>query len=173
MPPCDLPFETAYWVIEGKLMAGPHPGGIFETAPENIAQLFYNCNIRHFVDLTEKGEYDPYIPSWGKVHAFTYKQFPIKDFAIPTPQFAKSILDYIDARIDEGRGAVYVHCYAGLGRTGTIVGIYLARHGIAEGEGVAEKIKELRDSARISAHFYDSPQSRAQFKMIKEWKKGE
>ncbi len=160
-------------------MAGPHPGGLFEPALSNTAQLFYNCNIRHFVDLTEKGEYDPYIPSWGRVdgiqarEVFTYKQFPIKDFMIPTPTLAKSILDYIDTRINEGRGAVYLHCYAGLGRTGTIVGIYLARHGIAEGEDVAKKINELRDSARISAHFYDSPQRRSQFKMIKEWKKGD
>jgi protein tyrosine/serine phosphatase len=179
MLPCVLPFETAYWVIEGTLMAGPHPGGEFEPAPPNIAQLFFNCNIRHFVDLTEKGEFDPYLPKWGKVDGmqardvFTYKQFPIKDFATPTPTFAKGILNYIDARINEGRGAVYVHCYAGLGRTGTIVGIFLARHGIAEGDGVAAKLKELRTSTEPSQRYYESPQHRSQFKMIKEWKKGE
>jgi tRNA/tmRNA/rRNA uracil-C5-methylase (TrmA/RlmC/RlmD family) len=134
-----LPFETAYWVIEGTLMAGPHPGGEFEPAPPNIAQLFFNCNIRHFVDLTEKGEFDSYIPKWDTVDgiqardAFTYKQFSIKDFTTPATKFAKEILDYIDSKIAENRGAVYVHCYAGLGRTGTIIGIFLARHVLPRG----------------------------------------
>ncbi len=179
MPACELPFDTAYWVIEGKLMAGPYPGGEFEPAPPNIAQLFFNCKIRHFVDLTEKGEYDPYLPAWGKVdgrqarEVFSYQQFPIKDFTTPSTKFAKQILDYIDAKIAENSGAVYVHCYAGLGRTSTIVGLFLARHGIAEGEGVALKIKELRSSTQKSRHYYDSPQHHSQFKMIREWKKGE
>ncbi len=160
-------------------MAGPHPGGIFESAPLDIPQLFFNCNVRHFVDLTEAGEYDPYIPTWGTVDSrqawevFTYKQFPIEDFNVPPLKLAKSILNYIDARIKEDRGAVYVHCFAGLGRTGTIVGIYLARHGFAEGDGVSKKINELRTRARQFAPLYDSPQNPPQFKMIKEWKKGE
>nr|MDO8111596.1 protein-tyrosine phosphatase family protein [Candidatus Sigynarchaeota archaeon] len=160
-------------------MAGPHPGGVFEPAPLNIAQLFFNCNIRHFVDLTDKGEYGPYIPAWEKVDgmeardAFTYKQFSITDFTVPVPELAKKVLDYIDSTISEGRGAVYVHCYAGVGRTGTIVGIFLARHGIAEGTGVALKIEELRASTRKSQYYYGSPQSHAQFKMIKDWKRDE
>jgi protein-tyrosine phosphatase len=129
--------------------------------------------------LTEKGEFDSYIPKWGTVDgiqardAFTYKQFSIKDFTTPATKFAKEILDYIDSKIAENRGAVYVHCYAGLGRTGTIVGIFLARHGIAEGDGVAAKLKELRTSTEPSQRYYESPQHRSQFKMIKEWKKGE
>lgn len=179
MPRDSRPFETSYWVVKGKLIAGPHPGGIFEPAPPNIDQLFFNCGVRHFVDLTEEGEYEAYIPTWGKVDGrpartvFTYQQFPIKDFGIPSPEFAKKILDYIDAKQTSGNGAVYVHCFAGLGRTGTIVGIYLARHGIATGEGVAKKIRALRASLQNSPQYYDSPQSSVQYSMIRDWKTGE
>ena len=46
--------------------------------------------------------------------------------------FLKHILDEIDGAILNGK-TVYVHCLGGIGRTGTVVGCYLVRHGIAAG----------------------------------------
>jgi protein-tyrosine phosphatase len=39
---------------------------------------------------------------------------------------------------------IYFHCWGGKGRTGTVVGCYLARHGFAAGNDMIEMIKELR-----------------------------
>ena len=54
-------------------------------------------------------------------------------------------------------------------RTGTVVGCYLARHGIAAGNDVIKKIKELR---KDTEDFSDpSPETREQIKMVNNWGK--
>ena len=39
---------------------------------------------------------------------------------------------------DEGLEPVYVHCWGGIGRTGTVVGCWLVRHGMTGDEALAE-----------------------------------
>ena len=74
-------------------------------------------------------------------------------------------LDTIDAALAAG-GTVYVHCYAGIGRTGTVVGCYLARHGMRGEEALAE-IARLR--ADISDGWITSPETAAQRDRVREW----
>jgi protein-tyrosine phosphatase len=57
-----------------------------------------------------------------------HRRAPIRDLSVPTPDELVSILDEIDAEIARG-GIVYVHCWAGCGRTGVVVGCWLVRHG--------------------------------------------
>ena len=64
---------------------------------------------------------------------------------------------------------VCVHCWGGKGRTGTVVGCYLARHGFAAGNDVIKMIKELRKG---TVDFSDpSPETREQIKMVINWVK--
>ena len=54
--------------------------------------------------------------------------FPIPDISIPAdPNQMIAILDAIDAALFEGHG-VYIHCWGGVGRTGTVVVCWLKRH---------------------------------------------
>ena len=46
---------------------------------------------------------------------------PIRDFSVPAPDDLVATLDAIDAELAAG-GIVYVHCWAGCGRTGVVVG---------------------------------------------------
>ena len=62
---------------------------------------------------------------------------PIPDTGNPKPAQVESILDTIDTAIAAGR-RVYVHCWGGIGRTGTIVGCYLVRHGLTGDQALAE-----------------------------------
>jgi protein-tyrosine phosphatase len=58
----------------------------------------------------------------------------------------------------------------GKGRTGTVVGCYLARHGYAAGNEVIKKIKELR---KKTEDFSDpSPETGKQINMVIKWGKG-
>src|SRR5436190_220075 len=57
-----------------------------------------------------------------------------------TPRRAS--LDTIDAELGTG-GVVYVHCWAGCGRTGVVVGCWLVRHG-AEPKEALERIARIR-----------------------------
>jgi protein-tyrosine phosphatase len=94
---------------------------------------------------------------------------PVNDMDVPSLPEMKEILDDIDAAIAAGR-AVYVHCWGGLGRTGTVVGCWLARHGIARGKSALKKLRELRGGAANAVH--DSPQTATQKVMVMKWRKG-
>jgi protein-tyrosine phosphatase len=47
-------------------------------------------------------------------------RIPVRDVDIPSPDTMRSILDAIDSAIDRCQ-PVYVHCWGGRGRTGTVV----------------------------------------------------
>ena len=94
-----------------------------------------------------------------------YTRMPIRDRKVPTISYLKTILDYIDNEIDNNKN-VYVHCFRGLGRTGTIVGTYLARHGKTGEESLAE-IFNLRQGVLNS--WWPSPQTEEQRKMVFNW----
>ena len=79
----------------------------------------------------------------------------------------REILDVIDAGLREG--GVYVHCYRGLGRTGTVVGCWLVRHGLDEGDALA-RVAELR--RELSDAHLPSPQTREQRHVVRKWRRG-
>ena len=66
--------------------------------------------------------------------------------------------------------SVYVHCWGGKGRTGKVVGCYLALHGFAVGNDVINKIKELRKNTEDFSDL--SPETRGQINMVVNWTKG-
>jgi len=65
---------------------------------------------------------------------------------------------------------VYVHCLGGIGRTGTVVGCYLVRHGLP-GEEALEHLQNLRKET--PDWWFQSPESSAQKNMILDWKVGQ
>ena len=97
----------------------------------------------------------------------TFDQISIKDFSVPTERQMIRILNQIDMCINEK--TVYVHCWGGKGRTGTVVGCYLARHGFAAGNDVIEMIKKLRKNTEDCSD--PSPETRDQFDIVIIWKK--
>ena len=62
---------------------------------------------------------------------------------------------------------VYIHCWGGIGRTGTIVGCWLSRHGY-KGDNALSKLKELWQTC---GKFYtsDSPETKEQENYIINW----
>jgi protein-tyrosine phosphatase len=69
-------------------------------------------------------------------------RIPIRDFSVPTHEELDGALDEIDAELAAG-GLVYVHCWAGCGRTGVVVGSWLVRHGAHPHDALA-RIAEAR-----------------------------
>ncbi len=122
-------------VIEpGRLIAGRHPSahGI-ESATLEVQDLL-DAGVTLFLDLTHPGELDPYaglVPPPAR-----YLNLPIRDFSIPTREDLSATLDEIDAEL-AADGIVYVHCWAGCGRTGVVVGSWLVRHGARAEEALA------------------------------------
>ena len=178
----SVPFDRAYWVIPGKLAAGCYPGSIDPVEAERQLRGIVKAGIRHVIDLTEEDEVNRYrfllIPYKEPLQEIarqmgvevTWVRMPIPDFYVPTVDHMKAILDEIDRSISEGR-PVYIHCLGGKGRTGTVVGCYLARHGIAVGEKALAKIMELRKN--LPEGYQLSPESEIQRDMVRSWKAGE
>ena len=154
------PIYNAYWVRPERLMAGSHPAGNNETQTRDNVNLLREAGITFFVDLTEAGEDISYAPFIGP--DAQYRHFPIVDMQTPDAPFMQRILDSIDTAIDAGQ-TVYVHCFAGIGRTGTVIGCWLVRHGLA-GEAALDEIERLREGQ------IDSPQTNAQRNMILGWR---
>ena len=177
----DLPFYPAYWVIPGKLMAGCYPAVADEGRTRKRLKGLIEHGIDDIVDLMEEQEmewrgkaqwaYPDRFESLGKtmgkdVHV---ERVEIQDGWIPSKKHMKKTLDHIDQAILEG-GAVYVHCWAGRGRTGTVVGCYLARHGYARGRDILTMIHQLRKNAKDS---WASPENPTQCDFVLSWGHGE
>ena len=168
-------FPNAYWVIPGRFLAGAYPGnGSTATARQDLSRLVA-IGINSFLDLTEEREYgiERYAPLLktlleGSTAAISYRRMPITDHAIPDLVHMLDILDAIDGELAADR-ILYVHCFAGLGRTGTVVGCYLARHGIS-GEDALLRLARLRREMLSSGE--RSPITPTQRAMVRNWPAG-
>ena len=121
------PLYQSYEVrVNGIIYAGEYPGDKNDELARQKIEQMHHFGIRHFIDLTEEGELRPYshlLPA-----GTTYTRFPIADCGAP-----KSIesVQRLLLRIEELKkmdGYVYVHCWGGVGRTGTIIACYLSQN---------------------------------------------
>jgi hypothetical protein len=138
-----------------------------------------DCGVRYIVNLMEEVEVDhsglpfqPYHITIKQLAAqkgvdIVCERFPIQDLSIPSRKDMRLILDTIDRSLNQAM-PVYVHCWGGKGRTGTVVGCWLARHEIAQGPAILEKIRGLRRFDQ-NAH-QPSPETTSQRDMILSWK---
>ena len=169
LPPHPIP--ESYWVTPGKLLAGEYPGSrILEEHTRARLQALLEAGASLFINLTKPGELPDYTRILGEEAArmgktAEHRNYPIADFSTPTPEGMKAALDAIDGALEAGR-VVYVHCWAGIGRTGTTVGCYLVRHGM-DPEEALQHIAELRRGIPSSAT--PSPESRQQWDFVREW----
>ena len=168
----DKPIEESYWVVPGVLLAGEYPRFIRdEESPARLAR-FVDAGVTSFIDLTEDGELSPY-EQWLDVGRQRYRRFGIRDVDVPASEgLTEEILDAIDGEIASEiavGGVVYVHCWGGVGRTGTIVGCWLARHGdVAEPGSALERLRRLWSDCSKSA-WRDSPETSAQAEYVRGW----
>ena len=164
---------NAYWVLPGKLLAGPYPcSADLDTAQQRVAALLAT-GVQHIIDLTEPGEYNlrPYWPLLTAQAAaagreVTRRQWPIPDLGTPTPAQMRAILDDLHCALQFGR-VVYVHCFGGIGRTGTVVGCYLVTQG-ASGDDALVTIARLRRPLPGADRL--SPETAAQRTMVRTWR---
>ena len=171
------PTGRSYWVVEGRLLAGAYPGkqdsGDFGGRPE-VTQQLLDAGVDAFVNLTEDlpGGGDDMLDRYDEhvVGRADIIRLPITDLGLPTVDYMEDILDVIDEGLDTGR-TVYVHCWGGFGRTGTVIGCWLRRHGLAAADTVQDTIDRLRLGA-VDGQHRGSPEMPAQRRFIKDWTEG-
>ena len=173
LQPIHLPIPDSYWVVPGRLLAGEYPGAQDAAAARRKLRLFLTAGFTFFLDLTEECELEPYAPALfeeaaARHLAVEHCRMPIPDLDTPQPAEVTRILDTIDAAITAGR-RVYVHCWGGIGRTGTIVGCYLVRHGLSGDQALGEIAR--RRQGTPDAH-RDAPETYAQRERVRSWPLG-
>ena len=117
------PISESYWVEPGRLLAGEYPGGYDQEQARQRIDALVKAGFNTFIDLTQPNELSPYVNilnELSQVHHLNvrYQRFPIKDAGIPSREQMSSILDTINAELQAGR-KIYLHCWGGIGRTGT------------------------------------------------------
>ncbi len=170
----EKPFPDSYWVVPGKFLAGGYPGST--RGDEAFTRLrmagLLEAGVDTFIDLTRPGEMSGYqepMNAEAGRHgiAVDYQRHPIEDRGLPTPEQMTAILDSIDAALSKGH-KVYLHCLGGIGRTGTVVGCWLARHGLT-GEEALARLNSLYRTSEQSRFFSRSPEADAQVLFVLDW----
>jgi ADP-ribosyl-[dinitrogen reductase] hydrolase len=164
LPPAPLP--NSYWVLPGRLLAGEYPATAqLDGTRERIDRLV-RAGIDCFVDLTPSQELPPYdnmLPP-----GIAHHRLPIRDHDIPAqPELMSDILSLIDRELRSGR-KLYVHCHAGVGRTGMVMGCFLVESGLSGDAALEELNRAWQQSAR-SAHWPQVPETDGQTEYVRSW----
>lgn len=130
------------------------------------AQLAWlvDTGITLVIDLTTPADVCPNYADMLALQApqIAYRRYPIRDMGTPAPPMMLAILDEISAA-QQANQRVYVHCWGGKGRTGTVIGCWYVRQGTA-GDEVLARLAEARRA--VSG---DSPETDAQRAFVRAW----
>ena len=164
----DRPIPDSYWVVDGLLLAGEYAGANSALRARRKLEALLDAGIRSFFDLTEEGELLPYEDMLRELAndrgiAVTYDRVPIPDMGVPQAADLQSLLSKLKANVSAGTPS-YVHCWGGIGRTGTVIGCWLVEHGNEALTRIADLRRVTPDGRRRS------PETDEQCALVLGWK---
>ncbi len=167
----ETPFDGSWWVRPGEFLAGCYPLMYNRRLDRIVGLAEYEVevviNLMEFNERSSSG-----VPCKPYAHLLAsrlggslfYHQLPIVDISVPTREEMVYILDTLDLAL-AARQRVYLHCRGGHGRTATVVGCFLRRHGTGPEEAL-DYIRALRDGAGITSL---APQTESQRAFVLQW----
>ena len=169
------PIPNSYWIEPGRFAAGEYPGAPTTRETAEKLRLLLAAGINHFIDLTERDEgLAPYAPTLARLSEelgvpTSHHRLAIRDVSVPeTADQMSTTLDAIDDALSAGRH-VYVHCWGGVGRTGTTVGCWLVRHG-RSGEDALVHLAGLWQTVAKAQRRPRSPETLEQADYVRDWR---
>ncbi|HEV7401351.1 MAG TPA: hypothetical protein VGO11_00425 [Chthoniobacteraceae bacterium] len=174
----NLPFERSYWVEPGRLLAGFYPGSADPVEADLKLNALLDCGVSRIVNLMEPHEtnhsgrpfaaYEARFQQLAQLRGRTAGcvRFAIKDGSVPSLATMREILAELVAALGSGE-TVYVHCWGGRGRTGTVTGCHL-RHTLGlDGEETLARLREL--TGHNQAAFWPAPEMEGQRAFVRQW----
>jgi hypothetical protein len=177
----NLPYPRSYWADPGKLLAGCYPGSDIPTHAEEKLNGLLRCGVSCVINLMEEDETDhsgrSFIPYESHLAtlarhrgaSMVFHRLPIVDMDIPTVAGMQRILETIDSAVESGQ-VVYVHCWGGRGRTGTVIGCHLLRHRLVPDGGALDHLTAL--TQHQCEEFWPTPQTSEQRQFVSDWRYG-
>ena len=168
------PNLQCYWALPGRLLAGEYPRERDDDTSINKLLGYLNAGIYTFVDLTEPDELAPYasmLRTLASQHGvdIRHHRFSIPDKSVPPSiELMHNILQTIHSELGDNRN-VYVHCWGGVGRTGTVIGCYLVERGLAPIDAL-QCINLLWQGVEKVARHPQLPETEAQREWVKNWR---
>ena len=174
-PDTTAPTSSSYWVVPSLLLCGAYPGAQAPDERRAKIQALVGAGLRTFINLMEEDETnyagEPFEPYDDLAREFCPDaqcvRHPIKDLSVPSPAEMEVILATIDESL-AAKQPTYVHCWGGVGRTGTVIGCWLLRHGHANAANVLDVLMGLRKQDQERRHRM-SPETADQQRFVKGW----
>ena len=170
--PIPLPIPATYWLVPGRLLVGEYPGSQSRADAMERLRRFLQAGVTCFVDLTEPRE----LPSYEALLPFEtpdgrrveYLREPIADHGVPADrETMQRAIAMLDNALAAGH-VVYLHCRAGIGRSATVAGCWLASRSARTSDALDELQRCWRQSAK-SREWDEVPETAEQVAYIRGW----
>ena len=132
--------------IDKNVCGGPLPTR-FGNLWEAIKELKEN-KIDVVISLYDPMKKEEYNFSKKKLKKIKHYSFQFNDYSIPTKDIANNILIVINKAVKENK-KILIHCGAGIGRTGTILALYLKTDQNIDGYDAIELIRNFYNSCAV------------------------
>lgn len=129
--------EMLYYTVDGGRLAGLPGPAYMEWDYSRLQKMGYSvvvsleCSRLNTFEIEDAG--------------FEHRKICVEDFTSPTFDQVDEFVDYVDSKLGEGK-KVLVHCYAGRGRTGTMLAAYLIHKGMT----AEAAVREIREKAHAA-----------------------
>ncbi|GAM29129.1 hypothetical protein SAMD00019534_123050 [Acytostelium subglobosum LB1] len=157
------PNDISNWVLKGKIMTGEYPAKDNQDDHQKLLSSLLDANITLFVCLqleTELENFKPYKQDLIDMAnernlKIEFLHFPIEDGGVAAS--IEELADFIDLLLNKLKDHnVYLHCWAGRGRTGIIAACLLGRLYQISGLEACRRIQECYEQRVIG--FGESPE---------------